>query len=52
MAKHKNKNSTTESSHNGAQRLANMEITDRATQSGITQPHSAKKEGLGPNTKR
>ena len=37
---------------NKQEKLSNLEITNKIMESGITQPHNAKKEGLGPNTRR
>lgn len=47
-----NRNKTFKQPHTNQQQLANATHSDTVNDSGISQPHNAKKEGLGPNTKR
>lgn len=50
--KKQGKNKTAENPVNGQQKLRNQTASNRIANSGISQPHNAKKEGLGPNTNR
>ena len=47
-----NQKPTTEKPVNAQQKLSNQQSTNRILESGISQPHNAKKEALGPNTDR
>lgn len=49
--KKQGKSKTGENSATGRQNT-NLQASNKITSSGITQPHNAKKEGLGPNTDR
>lgn len=35
-----------------SQKNMNLQTSNKVISSGVTQPHNAKKEGLGPNTNR
>lgn len=52
MSAKNKRNETFKQPNTKQQQLANANHSDTVYDSGINQPHNAKKEGLGPNTKR